>query len=276
MGELQESINGVGILVPLIVYYDDQKDKYILLDGERRLKCAKILKFKTVPANIISKPSKLQNILQMFNIHNVRIDWGPMEVAWKLKIIMNESGIEKESELVRMTSLKPAEIRKSKILLSFDWKYQEMVHKGIQQGGIKQDFLVELNPTLNWLENEIPEIDKNKLIDSLINKHKNKMIDNYVTGFRNLSKLIKSGLKKDRIRQIFINLIEKEKYSLDDAFETSVKYRVDINEIEKRTNKLLNLLDKLKIKGVDENTANLVSLLKELKQKIESILKNGK
>lgn len=275
MNELQESINSVGILVPLIVYFDDKKDKYILLDGERRWRCAEALKLRTVPANIIAKPSKLQNILQMFNIHNVRIEWGPMEVAWKLKTVMEEAKTEKESELTRMTSLKPTEIRKSKILLSYDWKYQELVHKGPTNEGIKQDFLVELKPTLNWLEKNMSNINKNNFIDVLIGKHKKKIIDNYVTGFRNLSKIIKSGLKQDKLRQIFLDLANREDYSIEDALEASVKYKVDVKEIEKRTDKLLGLLKKFKIKRGEESD-QLIDLLKELKARIDEILKDEK
>ena len=42
MKELEESISLRGILVPLIVFRkSENKDKFVLLDGERRLKCAK-------------------------------------------------------------------------------------------------------------------------------------------------------------------------------------------------------------------------------------------
>lgn len=274
MNELQESINELGILVPLIVYYDDQKNKFLLLDGERRLKSAKALGMTKVPTNVISKPTKLQNILQMFNIHNVRIEWGPMEVAWKVKTIMDDTKITKESELARLTSLKPMEIRKSKILLSFDKKYQELVDLTPKRGGIKQDFLVELNPTLNWIKKELPPIKKNKLIDALIEKHKLKIIQNYVSGFRELSKMVRSGLDKKKIKQIFQNLIEKEAYGLDDAFEASVRDQMDIKDIEKRVKKLLNLLEKLKIGKKDRSNSSLFEILKKLSSVLNRILKD--
>ncbi len=276
LNELQESINELGILVPLIVYYDDQKNKFLLLDGERRLISAKVLGIKKVPTNVISKPTKLQNILQMFNIHNVRIEWGPMEVAWKVKTIMDDTKIAKESELARLTSLKPMEIRKSKILLSFDEKYQNLVHLTPKRGGIKQDFLVELNPTLNWIGKELPSVKKNRLIDALIEKHKINVIKNYVSGFRQLSKMVRSGLNKRKIEQIFQNLIEKEGYDLDDAFEVSVREQMDLKDIEKRSKRLLDLLEKFKTIKKDSDSSSLFKTLKKLNSLLESILKNDK
>ena len=68
---LRKSISEVGILVPLLVYQRASDQKYIILDGERRWRCAIELDMKEVPVNIIPEPSTVQNILTMFNIHNV-------------------------------------------------------------------------------------------------------------------------------------------------------------------------------------------------------------
>ena len=73
LDELRSSIQKVGILVPLIVYEDpDQPGTFVLLDGERRLRCALDLALASVPVNTIPPPDDLDNILRMFNIHSVR------------------------------------------------------------------------------------------------------------------------------------------------------------------------------------------------------------
>src|SRR4051794_37212956 len=66
MIELLDSIARTGIQVPLTVYEDRG---YVILDGERRWRCAKRLNLKRVPCIIHPKPSKLENLLMMFNIH---------------------------------------------------------------------------------------------------------------------------------------------------------------------------------------------------------------
>ena len=55
MDELKKSIYETGILVPLIVYHDRSTGRFILLDGERRWRCAKELNLPRVPANIIAE-----------------------------------------------------------------------------------------------------------------------------------------------------------------------------------------------------------------------------
>ena len=72
---LRESIRELGILVPLLVYESLRTQDYVILDGERRWRCAKELGLPTVPANVIEEPSAIDNILRMFNIHNVREPW---------------------------------------------------------------------------------------------------------------------------------------------------------------------------------------------------------
>jgi ParB family chromosome partitioning protein len=83
MQQLMDSIKEVGIKVPVSLYEDGLK--FVLLDGERRWRCAKRLNLSVIPAIIQPKPSRLENILMMFNIHNVRVDWDPMPMALKLR-----------------------------------------------------------------------------------------------------------------------------------------------------------------------------------------------
>ncbi len=274
MRELKDSINEIGILVPLIVFYDDQKRKYFLLDGERRLRCAKELGLDKVPANIVAKPTRLQNILEMFNIHNVRIEWGAMEVAWKIKVIMDEFHYEKEKDLARLTSLKPAEIRKAKILLSYDRKYQNLVHATPKYGGIKEDFLIELKPTLNWLEgnSEFKKYNKNEFIDSLIIKHEKGLIKNYVRDFRNLNKIVKSGVAPKRIVNIIDKLSSNPRYTINEAYEESIKYSISVNEIERKTRRLIDILSEFKIQEDSSENDKLLEVLKELKTVIQEII----
>ena len=87
MNDLLESIREVGIKVPITVYEDGAK--FYLIDGERRWRCARKLNLRGIPAIIQPKPSKLENLLMMFNIHNVRVDWDLMPMALKLGEIRN-------------------------------------------------------------------------------------------------------------------------------------------------------------------------------------------
>jgi ParB/RepB/Spo0J family partition protein len=72
---LEDSIKLQGVLVPLAVYQDGSK--YVILDGERRWRCALKLGLPRLPAIVQPKPDRLTNIMMMFAIHNARRDWVP-------------------------------------------------------------------------------------------------------------------------------------------------------------------------------------------------------
>ena len=87
---LKESIGKVGILVPLTIYFDSNRKKHIILDGQRRWICAQQLGLAKVPVNQVSEPTLVQNIVTMFQIHKLREDWELMPSALKLELLMNE------------------------------------------------------------------------------------------------------------------------------------------------------------------------------------------
>src|SRR5262245_9884101 len=71
--ELQESIRQYGIQVPIAVF--KRGGNYVLIDGERRWRCASKLNLRTIPALIQREPGALENLLLMFNIHALREQW---------------------------------------------------------------------------------------------------------------------------------------------------------------------------------------------------------
>ena len=71
--DLYESIRRYGVQVPIAVY--EENNRFVLLDGERRWRCCLKLGKQTIPAIIRSKPTALNNLLLMFNIHSLREQW---------------------------------------------------------------------------------------------------------------------------------------------------------------------------------------------------------
>jgi len=56
---LKHSIEQDGYTQPIVVYYDDKKDIYVIVDGFHRYRCAKeYFKLEQIPATIIDKPIK--------------------------------------------------------------------------------------------------------------------------------------------------------------------------------------------------------------------------
>ena len=77
--ELAESIKALGIIQPITVRKLDN-NKYQLVSGERRLRAAKSLKFKNIPAYV--RIANDQEILEMALVENIqRKDLDPIEIG---------------------------------------------------------------------------------------------------------------------------------------------------------------------------------------------------
>ena len=77
--ELAESIKALGIIQPITVRKLDN-NKYQLVSGERRLRAAKSLKFKNIPAYV--RIANDQEILEMALVENIqRRDLDPIEIG---------------------------------------------------------------------------------------------------------------------------------------------------------------------------------------------------
>jgi ParB family chromosome partitioning protein len=78
--ELADSIREYGVIQPLIVSFDDQSGRYVLIAGERRLLASREAGLEHVPA--ILREASDQQRLELALIENVqRADLGPLERA---------------------------------------------------------------------------------------------------------------------------------------------------------------------------------------------------
>src|SRR6266446_5893901 len=150
MNELLESIREVGIKVPVSLYEDGQH--YVLIDGERRWRCAKKLNLPTMPGIVQPKPTRLENLLMMFNIHNVRIDWDPMPMALKLrevaKLLEKEGQPTNAKALSAVTGVPLASVRRALDLLDLPERYQRLLlreaEKPKHEQRVKADLFIEI------------------------------------------------------------------------------------------------------------------------------------
>ena len=111
---LRDSIDRVGILVPLTVYLEARRKRLVILDGQRRWMCAQEIGLKEVPVNQVAEPSLVENIVTMFQIHKFREDWELMPTALKVELLMKEVGDKNNARLAELTGLDEAVITRCK------------------------------------------------------------------------------------------------------------------------------------------------------------------
>ncbi len=201
LDQLLTSIAKHGIQVPITVY-EDAPERYILIDGERRWRCAIKLNLRTIPALVQEKPSPLENLLLMYNIHALREQWDYFTIAMKLpriiQLFWEERGREpNEIELSEATGLTRGQIRRCRFLLDLPDEYKTILSTELElpkkQQRLTEDFFIEMERALKTLQSRglLERQDTNSARDALIEKYKTKNIKS-VLELRLLSKLATS------------------------------------------------------------------------------------
>ena len=280
MNELLQSIQQVGIKVPLTIYKGE--GHFTLIDGERRWRCARKLNLETVPVIIQPKPNPLENLLMMFNIHNVRVDWDLMPMALKLAkvrdMLAKDGKPHDAGALAAVTGVRLATIKRAIDLLNMPLKYQNMLleeaAKPRSEQHVKADLFIEIYKSLHSVERHIPEVfervTKAQYVDSLVGKYLEGTIDNVVS-FRNISKIARAenagASKRDAIPAI-VNLVKKDKYSVQNAYAETVENSYTQKDLVVRMRSLTSKLTNFKDSPDRETKEELITLRKV----IDSIL----
>lgn len=235
MQALQDSIREQGILVPLSVYTEGSR--YRLIDGERRWRSALKLGMPRVPVLVQAKPERLTNIMMMFAIHHARQDWDPLPTALKLEDLEKEFERRHrkkptEKELAGLASMSRGEVRRLKKLLALPKSYRAELLRELDKPRSEQILTVDhvLEAT-----NAAFALRKRKIIDTkgedevrraIIKKFRTKVIRNTVAP-RKLAKIARAVEREEipiaTARRVVGNLVDKPRYSVDDAFRDSVE-----------------------------------------------------
>ncbi len=274
---LRESIRGVGILVPLTVYQAPGHNKYTILDGQRRWMCAQDLNLQSVPVNQVAEPTLVQNIVTMFQIHQLREDWELMPTALKLDVLMRELKEKNDRKLAQLTGLDAAVVVRCKKLLSFSKKYQDLMLDPNPDQRVKADFFIELYAVLT--DRAVKQMDwfaKDKFTDRMLEKYQNPDSDlKAVTDFRKMKQHLNNARRANQTHAISKRLKE---YAFDDSFkmdhlviqsaDVSASARKILKAIEKIEDSLIQLVPE-DYYGEERLWIALERLYKLIKQKLQ-------
>ncbi len=279
---LQSSIADLGIQVPINVFR--RKGRYILIDGERRWRCALKLNLRTVPALVQDEPTRLTNVLLMFNIHALREQWDLLTIAVKLPEVLRL--LEKElkhypteAEIVRKTGLTRSVIRRCKLLIDLPEMYRELLLEELakpkSQQKLTEDFFIEMERALKTVERTMPAAfdDKNETRDVLIAKYKNETIKDLVD-LRYLPKIAKAEYVSADPKAALVALkkvFSMNSFSIESAFEQTVAGAYSEKDLQSRVQQVL-----IRLEDIDpsELEPDVVAALKELRARISRLLRD--
>ena len=287
LDQLMVSIDRLGVQVPITVYEDG--DGYRILDGERRWRCAVKLNLKEIPALVQDKPTELQNLLLMYNIHALREQWDYFTIASKLSRVMelfrHERGIEPtEAQLSEETGLERGKIRRCRLLMDLPGRYQRILLKELSlpkaQQTLSEDFFIEMERALKTVNRRVLDIEGryNDVRDTLITKYRNGTID-AITDFRQLSKIATAvgsvGLRPSKARAVIERVFERSnKYSIKDAYASAVETLYDIRNAVRHVLFLNEFIDDLLEGGRQLNLdPDFLADAKQLYEKLRRLLR---
>jgi ParB family chromosome partitioning protein len=279
---LRTSLQEIGILVPVIAYEDSSTSgEYVLMDGERRWRCALDLAFDEVPAMVIPEPTPLENLLRMFNIHSVREEWPLISVALSLREVIEISEEERESRLAEITGLTRSTVRRAKKLLTLPDTELELIraeaHLDRTEQVHREDLYLEIIAATSVISNSLPEVaerhDRPKIIRSFAEKREQGTL-RAVTEFRDVGKLVKASddelVGRGAVVDAVDRLIEDVQVTPSTVFEEIAAAVYDQQTAARKAELLEESLDELT--DVPELSPTLREALERLKAVIDNVL----
>jgi ParB/RepB/Spo0J family partition protein len=280
---LEESIAHQGILVPLSVYRDGSA--YVLLDGERRWRCARKLNLPRVPVIIQPKPDRMTNLMMMFAIHNQRRDWDPLPTALKLselerEFAAREGRAPREAELAEIASITRGEVRRLKKLLDLPEDYRSELLDELEKPRSEQrltvDHVLEATNGAAALRKRhvIDETEEEALRRSIVEKFKQGTIANTVEP-RQLARIARA-VERDEVprnaaRRVVERLITDPNYTIENAFKASVEQADFEHSTEQLARRLEARLNEHRGRTYSAGDALAVALA-DLRRAIDEIL----
>ncbi|EFP59485.1 ParB-like protein [Dermacoccus sp. Ellin185] len=256
LDRLTDSIDLEGVLVPIVVYPKD--GEYVLVDGERRFRCARDLGHVKIPALITTERSDREMLQQMFNIHLIREPWRDIPTARALQRLVeevkeSEGRDPNDSELRDLTGLSIERVRQLRYVVTLPDEWQDY----IQEETIPLNFFWELKKNvIDALRNNRPAIldqyGEEQVSRAFVQKRLDQVITDTVS-LRKVSPIIKfaaqdatsNGTGESTLDTSIRDLIEKSEATIDDAYEETVQMMVEVDKLGRRTSTMVAVFARL-------------------------------
>lgn len=256
LDRLADSIDLEGILVPIVVFERD--GRYVVVDGERRLRCARDLALPTVPTLITGERPEREVLQQMFNIHLIREPWRDLPTALALgrladAIAEEEGGEPGDRQLADLTGLSVDRVRQLRYVVTLPAEWQDY----IRDGRVPLNYFWEMKKNVtDQLEKRRPnlltELGEQAIQTALVEKRLNNVITDTVS-LRKVAPIIRFAESdangdpavESEIDDAIRALVTDPQSTIDDAYEDTVQLMVEVDKLGRRTTSMVAAFHRL-------------------------------
>lgn len=276
--KLCESIDAVGILVPLTVY-EDKTGKIRLIDGERRLRCALELGLETVPCYVVSGIDETEELEWMFSIHMMREEWDDGPVAKALKNLAERLGGWDAQTMKSVTGLTTQRLSYYKALADQPDEILERVISGELPANLIADAVQRVAVPLR---NELPDVARDRsdldIVKAIVEKREAGALPD-VVALRDLRTMIRVASEEAapeeaaEIKQAISRVIDDPKVTIEEAYEDTVETRLAAEAFQKAADRFSKSLahairrargDEVAVDQLSQLIENLITELQTL------------
>jgi|WetSurMetagenome_2_1015567.scaffolds.fasta_scaffold08067_3 ParB/RepB/Spo0J family partition protein len=234
---LTDSIKIYGILEPIIIKKHPARiNRYLLVDGERRLRAAKILNLKQIPALLIEDDA--DGKILAYHVHMLRKQWGKAAETKSIKRIIadiqkstpNLSEQEIKKRIKEVTKSPQSRINDLYILIKYDDKYIDLV----AEEKLDISYLIQGQTSfINRLISKFPELlqtfPENRIRGIIAEKSINKLIPGTRYWMDTFRDVFIFDQEREKIKEILIEFLEDNNLSAEETFSKFENIRKLLN-----------------------------------------------
>lgn len=286
LDKLAESIANEGVLVPIVVY--KKKNRYVLVDGERRFKCARSLGLKKISAVVTEERSEQALLVQMFNIHLIREPWRDIPTALALGRLTKEleakggKGSVTVKQLRDLTGLSTERIDRLRYALTLPKEWQEY----IQSGDVPLNWFWELQknvivPMSKQRSRLFENLGEKNIVSAFVEKRLGGVTGTDTVSLRKIRPIINFAFEdagqnertKSTLDDVLRKLVRDPLFTIDEAYEDTVQVMVEIDQLQRRSSSMAANFERLldKARNATE-VAYIKKIGKSLIKKLQAVI----
>ena len=267
LAKLSRTLQADGVMEPLKVS-ELPNGKYLLMDGERRYRAAKMAKMDEVPVIVMTFASEADRLVKQYQIQASKVDWNPSERAYAFARLKKELGVTAR-ELAAKLGIGESQVDR---FMAFDAltnkEYARENHLPLEAATYIRVLIARTTKAYQEAFNEVFNDEKKQAFEKAII---DMVLDGKMENRRQYPKIADAITAQPKLIK---ELLAGKKYTPDEMFiKSQAKAAYHARNIETISNNLCGHLNEYLANPNVHMSVTTASAMKNLKKKIDEAIK---